>query len=118
MSRRKRALPDEEEIPSEPKKEVNSRFNQSSRSAKKQKGPQKQKQSGEEFSAKKGKGDILKVGKVQPYAYLPLNRTLLNKRKQKKASTQFTNIVNAAKKGAQKGSKRGGGKRQPLKGKW
>lgn len=36
---------------------------------------------GSEYQAKKGKGDVRKKGqKLDPYAYIPLNRTSLNKR--------------------------------------
>lgn len=36
---------------------------------------------GSEYRAKKGKGDVKKKGqKMDPYAYIPLNRTSLNKR--------------------------------------
>lgn len=35
---------------------------------------------GSEYRAKKAKGDLKKKGKVDPYAYLPLTRKLLNKR--------------------------------------
>lgn len=36
---------------------------------------------GKEYQAKKGKGDVKKKGqKLDPYAYIPLNRTSLNKR--------------------------------------
>lgn len=35
---------------------------------------------GSEYRGKKGKGDIKKKGKVDPYAYIPLSRNSLNKR--------------------------------------
>lgn len=35
---------------------------------------------GGEYKAKKAKGDIKKKGKMDPYAYIPLTRNLLNKR--------------------------------------
>lgn len=35
---------------------------------------------GEAFRGKKGKGDIKKKGKLDPYAYIPLSRTSMNKR--------------------------------------
>lgn len=35
---------------------------------------------GSEYRSKKAKGDVKKKGKVDPYAYLPLKRTTLNKR--------------------------------------
>ncbi|KAK9890843.1 hypothetical protein WA026_012189 [Henosepilachna vigintioctopunctata] len=53
-----------------------------------------------EYRSKKAKGDVKKKNKLDPYAYLPLQRTTLNKRKKKKAISQFKNIVRAVKKGA------------------
>lgn len=35
---------------------------------------------GEAFRAKKAKGDMKKKGKMDPYAYIPLSRTFMNKR--------------------------------------
>lgn len=35
---------------------------------------------GSEYRSKKAKGDIKKKNKLDPYAYLPLKRTALNKR--------------------------------------
>lgn len=35
---------------------------------------------GSEYKSKKAKGDIKKKGKLDPYAYLPLRRSNLNKR--------------------------------------
>lgn len=35
---------------------------------------------GSEYKTKKAKGDVKKKGKFDPYAYLPLQRTTLNKR--------------------------------------
>ncbi|XP_074031653.1 RRP12-like protein [Leptinotarsa decemlineata] len=60
---------------------------------------------GSEYRPKKAKGDVKKKGKVDPYAYLPLKRTALNKRKKLKAAGHFKNIMNAAKLGALKGAK-------------
>ncbi|XP_035210355.1 RRP12-like protein, partial [Stegodyphus dumicola] len=69
-------------------------------------GPQsKKRRPGEEFKAKKAGGDV-KKGKFDPYAYIPLNRQALNKRKQVKLKGQFKNIVKAAKRGAVIGMKR------------
>ncbi|KAK7790254.1 hypothetical protein R5R35_001055 [Gryllus longicercus] len=59
---------------------------------------------GEEYRAKKGKGDIKKKGLPDPYAYVPLSRKLLNRRKKIKHAGQFKNLVRGAGKGAQKGS--------------
>ncbi|KAG5889831.1 hypothetical protein JTB14_023156 [Gonioctena quinquepunctata] len=60
---------------------------------------------GSEYRSKKAKGDVKKKDKMDPYAYLPLKRTALNKRKKHKAAGQFKNIMNAAKLGALKGAK-------------
>ncbi|WAR21706.1 RRP12-like protein [Mya arenaria] len=60
---------------------------------------------GAEYKAKKADGDVKKKGKVDPYAYVPLDFRSLNKRKQAKVKGQFTNFVKGAKKGALKGKK-------------
>ena len=56
---------------------------------------------GVEYKAHKAKGDIKKKGKLDPYAYIPMTRAVLNKRKKQKVNRVFENIV----KGAQKGTK-------------
>ncbi|XP_031623691.1 RRP12-like protein [Contarinia nasturtii] len=61
---------------------------------------------GSEYRAKKSKGDMKKKNTLDPYAYIPLSRNTLNKRKRAKNSGQFKSIINAAKKGAAAGSKR------------
>ncbi|XP_065366328.1 RRP12-like protein [Calliphora vicina] len=58
-----------------------------------------------EYSNKKAKGDMKKKGKLDPYAYIPLSRNTLNKRKRAKNTGTFKNIVNGARKGALKGVK-------------
>ncbi|PVD30877.1 hypothetical protein C0Q70_10152 [Pomacea canaliculata] len=60
---------------------------------------------GKEYRAKKAGGDIKKKGKPDPYAYVPFNFTSLNKRKQAKMKGQFANLVQGARKGAQKAKK-------------
>ncbi|XP_076241511.1 RRP12-like protein isoform X2 [Calliopsis andreniformis] len=60
---------------------------------------------GAEYKAKKAGGDIKKKGKPDPYAYVPLSRSVLNKRKKKKNAGKFNKIIKGAKKGAQKGMK-------------
>ncbi|XP_013109377.2 RRP12-like protein [Stomoxys calcitrans] len=62
-------------------------------------------QAGTEYSTKKAKGDMKKKGKLDPYAYIPLSRNTLNKRKRAKHAGTFKNIVNGARKGALKGVK-------------
>lgn len=61
---------------------------------------------GSEYRSKKARGDIKKKDTVDPYAYIPLSRTTLNKRKAAKSSGQFKSIVTGARKGAAAGSKR------------
>lgn len=58
------------------------------------------------YRSKKSKGDMKKKGSLDPYAYIPLSRNTLNKRKRAKNSGQFKNIVQVARKGASAGSKR------------
>lgn len=60
---------------------------------------------GSDYKAKKADGDVKKKGKVDPYAYLPLQRNALNKRKKLKHAGQFKNIIGAAKTGSKKGMK-------------
>ncbi|KAK3918716.1 RRP12-like protein [Frankliniella fusca] len=58
---------------------------------------------GSEYRSKKAKGDVKKKGAPDPYAYVPLNRALLNKRKKLKQAGQFKGLVRAARKGAAAG---------------
>uniref|UniRef100_A0A673UUI9 Uncharacterized protein n=1 Tax=Suricata suricatta TaxID=37032 RepID=A0A673UUI9_SURSU len=60
---------------------------------------------GAEYKAKKAKGDIKKKGRLDPYAYIPLNRTKLNRRKKVKLQGQFKGLVKAAQRGSQVGHK-------------
>ncbi|CAG0886711.1 unnamed protein product [Cyprideis torosa] len=61
-------------------------------------------QMGAEFKAKKGKGDVKKKGaKFDPFAYVPLKKEALNRRKQSKFSGQFKGLVKGARKGATDG---------------
>ncbi|XP_078033343.1 RRP12-like protein [Augochlora pura] len=60
---------------------------------------------GMEYKAQKAKGDIKKKGKPDPYAYIPLSRSALNKRKRKKNAAKFEGVIKSAKKGAQIGTK-------------
>ncbi|XP_053948868.1 RRP12-like protein [Anastrepha ludens] len=60
---------------------------------------------GSEYTTKKAKGDMKKKGKLDPFAYIPLSRNTLNKRKRAKHAGTFKNIVNGARKGALKGVK-------------
>ncbi|CAH6957346.1 RRP12-like protein [Phodopus roborovskii] len=58
---------------------------------------------GAEYKAKKAKGDVKKKGRLDPYAYIPLNRTKLNRRKKVKLQGQFKGLVKAAQRGSQRG---------------
>lgn len=60
---------------------------------------------GAEYKAKKAKGDVKRKGRLDPYAYVPLNRTKLNRRKKVKLQGQFKGLVKAAQRGSQVGHK-------------
>ncbi|XP_032675287.1 RRP12-like protein [Odontomachus brunneus] len=60
---------------------------------------------GSEYRGIKARGDIKKKGKLDPYAYVPLTRASLNRRKKKKNAGKFQSIVSGAKKGARIGMK-------------
>lgn len=60
---------------------------------------------GSEYRARKAGGDIKKKGKPDPYAYLPLTRAVLNRRKKKKMATKLKGIIAGSKKGAKVGMK-------------
>ena len=60
---------------------------------------------GAEYRNKTGRGDVKKIGKHDPYAYIPLNHKNLNKRKAAKSKGQFQGVISAARKGAAKGNK-------------
>lgn len=63
---------------------------------------------GSEFRAKKAGGDMMKKGKMSPYAYVQFSKERLNKRKKAKFEGQFTSLVRGARKGAAKGTKKRG----------
>ncbi|XP_028278467.1 RRP12-like protein [Parambassis ranga] len=60
---------------------------------------------GVEYKSKKGKGDVKKKGKLDPYAYIPLKKAQLNRRKRAKLQGQFKGMVRGAQKGALSGQK-------------
>uniref|UniRef100_A0A671YLZ9 Ribosomal RNA processing 12 homolog n=1 Tax=Sparus aurata TaxID=8175 RepID=A0A671YLZ9_SPAAU len=62
---------------------------------------------GAEYKSKKGKGDVKKQGKLDPYAYIPLKKDQLNRRYEKRAKLQgqFKGMVRGAQKGALSGRK-------------
>lgn len=62
---------------------------------------------GSEYKSKKARGDVKKKDTTyDPYAYIPLSRNSLNKRKRAKSAGQFKSVVAGARKGAAAGSKR------------
>ncbi|XP_011633501.1 RRP12-like protein isoform X1 [Pogonomyrmex barbatus] len=58
---------------------------------------------GSEYRATKARGDIKRKGRPDPYAYVPLTRSMLNKRKRKKNAGKFQSIVSGTRKGARIG---------------
>lgn len=54
--------------------------------------------SGQAYRSEKGKGDVLKAGKHEPYAYFALNPEMLNPRKKKQAVQTFEEVVSHGKK--------------------
>lgn len=56
------------------------------------------KQSGDVYKSRKGKGDVLKVGTHEPYAYIKLNPEMLNPRKKSQAVQSFSGVVSHGKK--------------------
>lgn len=72
--------------------------------------------SGDRFKAKKGQGDTKGASKVDPYAYWPLDRRLLNRRADKKrgASQGLAKVVKAQG-GVKKGMKAKVEARQQIK---
>ncbi|XP_064465677.1 RRP12-like protein [Ornithodoros turicata] len=60
----------------------------------------------EGYRAKKASGDIRKRGKLEPFAYVPLNRKALNKRTKGKPQTAFKNLIRAAQRGSRAGRKK------------
>ncbi|MEE6486153.1 hypothetical protein FKM82_014528 [Ascaphus truei] len=70
------------------------------------------KKPGTNYKSKKGKGDVKQKGKHDPYAYIPLNKANLNRRKKAKLQGQFKGMVKAAQRGAQRGAQAGRKKRK------
>ncbi|GCC34024.1 hypothetical protein chiPu_0012497 [Chiloscyllium punctatum] len=58
---------------------------------------------GAEYKSTKGRGDVKQRGKLDPFAYVPLNKSQLNRRKKAKICGQFKGLVRAARKGAEAG---------------
>ena len=57
------------------------------------------------FLLQKAKGDVKKKGRPDPYAYIPLNRQKLNRRKRAKMTGEFSGIMKKAIKGSAAGAK-------------
>ncbi len=53
----------------------------------------------------RAKGDVKKKGQLDPYAYIPLNRQKLNRRKRAKMSGEFSGLMKKAAKGSATGAK-------------
>lgn len=69
--------------------------------------PRMKRKFGEEYKAKKAGGDMKLKGKPDPYAYIPLDRQKLNKRKRAKLTGQYESMVKATKRGAAKANNKG-----------
>lgn len=64
------------------------------------------KYSGNAYVSNKGKGDVLKAGKYEPFAYIQLNPKMLNKRNKEKAVKSFENVVSHGKKVGKRSEKK------------
>jgi ribosomal RNA-processing protein 12 len=51
------------------------------------------KHSGKEYKAKRAEGDVKKEGKLEPFAFLPVESRLLNKRYRKKEAKKFDSLM-------------------------
>ena len=60
---------------------------------------------GGDYKSKKAKGDVKRKGKPDPYAYVPLEKSSLNRRKKAKFEGQFKGLVKATQKGMKAGKK-------------
>ena len=56
------------------------------------------KDSGDKYKSAKGKGDVLKSGTHEPYAYIKLNPEMLNPKKKSLAVASFAGVVSHGKK--------------------
>lgn len=61
-------------------------------------GGRNQLETGAAYLSKKGKGDVLRPGTHEPYAYIKLNPEMLNPRKKTQAVNNFAGIVSHGKK--------------------
>ena len=60
------------------------------------------KESGESFRSTHAFGDVQKIGKPDPYAFIQLNPKALNKRFQKKSVHAFEQVIDGPLKGLKK----------------
>jgi len=67
--------------------------------------PQEKADYGSEYRSKKAPGDVKRKNMPDPYAYIPLNMSKLNRRKKAKLQGEYKGIVKAVKRGAQKSGK-------------
>ena len=67
------------------------------------------KYSGEAYKSSKGKGDVLKAGKHEPFAYIKLNPKMLNKRYKEQAVKSFEGVVSHGKKEQKRSGKKSEG---------
>lgn len=66
--------------------------------------------SGDAYRNQKGKGDVLKAGQHEPFAYIQLNPRMLDKRHKQKAINSFSKVVTFGKKdGKRSGDGKGPG---------
>lgn len=56
------------------------------------------KNSGDQYKSNKGKGDVLKPGTHEPYAYIKLNPEMLNPKRKNQAVASFAGVVSHGKK--------------------
>ena len=50
---------------------------------------------GGEYASRKGAGDIKRQGKMDPYAYVPLQPKMMNRRNARKSKEQYKALINA-----------------------
>lgn len=60
--------------------------------------------SGDRYKSAKGKGDVIKAGKLEPFSYIQLNPRMLNKRLKSQAIKSFSKVVDFGKKEGKRGT--------------
>ena len=66
---------------------------------KRKRGGESDPNSGREYRAKKAGGDVKKKGKLEPYAYIPLDPKLMAKRNKREAVTRYGGSVGNKRRG-------------------